>query len=204
MLGEYPDVIFGCVGGGSNFAGLCFPFLADKLAGKKPELRVVSCEPKACPTLTRGVYAYDFGDTAETTPLLKMYTLGHTFVPPPIHAGGLRYHGDAPLLCKLTKEGYAEAVAYHQNEVFEAARLFAKTEGFVVAPETAHAVKAVVDEALKCRENGESKVILFNCSGHGLLDLAAWDAFLRKKLIDYELPEESIKEALRHLPKVGG
>jgi tryptophan synthase beta chain len=201
-IGECPDVIVGCVGGGSNFSGLCFPFLADKLTGKKPGLRAISCEPKACPTLTKGVYTYDFGDTARMTPLLKMYTLGHTFIPPPIHAGGLRYHGDAPLLCKLTKEGYMEAVAYHQNEVFEAARIFARAEGFVVAPETAHAVKAVVDEAIKCREKGEEKVILFNNSGHGLLDLAAWDAFLRKKLIDYELPAEAIKEALAKIPKV--
>ncbi len=204
QVDEYPDVIFGCVGGGSNFAGLCFPFLADKLTGKRPELRAVSCEPKACPTLTRGPYTYDHGDAAGLTPLLKMYTLGHTFVPPPIHAGGLRYHGDAPLLCKLTKEGYMEAVAYHQNEVFEAARLFARAEGFVVAPETAHAIKAVVDEALRCKQTGEEKVILFNNSGHGLLDLAAWDAFLRKKLIDYELPEKMIEEALKRLPKSGG
>ena len=204
MIDEYPDVIFGCVGGGSNFSGLCFPFLADKLAGKKPDLRVVSCEPKACPTLTKGVYTYDFGDTAEMTPLLKMYTLGHAFVPPPIHAGGLRYHGDAPLLCKLTRDGFLEAVAYHQNEVFEAAKLFASTEGIVVAPETAHAVKAVVDEALKCKRSKKEKTLLFNCSGHGLLDLSAWDAYLRKKLIDYELPEEMVKEALKKVPKVGG
>jgi tryptophan synthase beta chain len=201
-IGEYPDILIGCVGGGSNFAGLCFPFLADKLTGKKPELRAISCEPKACPTLTRGIYTYDFGDTARMTPLLKMYTLGHTFVPPPIHAGGLRYHGDAPLLCKLTKEGYMEAVAYHQNEVFEAARIFAQAEGFVVAPETAHAVKAVIDEALKCREKREKKVILFNNSGHGLLDLSAWDSFLRKKLVDYELPEEVLKESLAKIPRI--
>jgi len=201
-IGEYPDILVGCVGGGSNFAGLSFPFLADKLTGKKPGLRAISCEPKACPTLTRGIYTYDFGDAARMTPLLKMYTLGHTFIPAPIHAGGLRYHGDAPLLCKLTKEGYMEAVAYHQNEVFEAARIFARAEGFVVAPETAHAVKAVVEEAIRCRERGEEKVILFNNSGHGLLDLAAWDAFLRKKLVDYELPEEAIKEALAKIPKV--
>jgi tryptophan synthase beta chain len=201
-IGEYPDILVGCVGGGSNFSGLSFPFLADKLTGKKPGLRAISCEPKACPTLTKGVYTYDFGDTARMTPLLKMYTLGHTFIPAPIHAGGLRYHGDAPLLCKLTKEGYMEAVGYHQNEVFEAARIFARAEGFVVAPETAHAIKAVVDEAVRCREKGEEKVILFNNSGHGLLDLAAWDAFLRKKLVDYELPEEAIKEALAKIPRV--
>ena len=202
IAGEYPDVVFGCVGGGSNFSGLAFPFIADKLSGKKPELRAVSCEPRACPTLTKGIYTYDFGDTAAMTPLLKMHTLGHTFVPPPIHSGGLRYHGDAPLLCKLTKEGYMEAAAYHQNEVFEAAKLFAKAEGFVVAPETAHAVKGVVDEALRCKETGEEKVILFNNSGHGHFDLAAWDAFLHGKLVDYEYPKELVEEAIAKIPKV--
>lgn len=202
MVDEYPDVIYGCVGGGSNFSGLLFPFLADKLTGKRPELQAFSVEPKACPTLTKGPYIYDFGDTAATTPLLKMYTLGHTFMPPPIHAGGLRYHGDAPLLCKLTYEGYMGAVAYHQNETFEAARIFAKSEGFVVAPETAHAVKAVVDEALRCKQTGEERIILFNNSGHGHFDLQAYDDFLRGKLIDYEYPEELIKEALAKVPKV--
>ncbi|MGC8816818.1 MAG: TrpB-like pyridoxal phosphate-dependent enzyme [Candidatus Hadarchaeum sp.] len=202
LAGDYPDVIFGCVGGGSNFSGLVFPFIADKLTGKRPELRAVSCEPKACPTLTKGPYTYDFGDTAAMTPLLKMYTLGHCFVPPPIHAGGLRYHGDAPLLCKLTHEGYMEAAAYHQTEVFQAAKLFAETEGFVVAPETSHAIRGVVDEALRCRETGEEKVILFNCSGHGHFDLAAYDAFLRGKLVDYEYPEKLVKEAIAKIPKV--
>jgi tryptophan synthase beta chain len=202
IAGDYPDVIFGCVGGGSNFSGLVFPFLADKLSGRKPELRAVSCEPKACPTLTKGPYMYDFGDSATMTPLLKMYTLGHCFVPPPIHAGGLRYHGDAPLLCKLTHEGYMEAVVYHQTEVFQAAKLFAETEGFVVAPETSHAIKAVIDEALRCRETGEEKVILFNNSGHGHFDLAAYDAFLRGKLIDYEYPEKLVQEAIAKVPKV--
>ncbi|HDN18128.1 MAG TPA: TrpB-like pyridoxal phosphate-dependent enzyme [Candidatus Bathyarchaeota archaeon] len=202
LIDRYPDVIYGCVGGGSNFAGLCFPFIMDKLRGKKTDLRVVSVEPLACPTLTRGIYAYDYGDTAKLTPLLKMYTLGHMFVPPPIHAGGLRYHGDAPILCKLTKDGVMDAVAYHQNEVFEAAVLFAKTEGFVVAPETAHAVKAVVDEAIRCREKGERKIILFNCSGHGHFDLAAYDQYLKGKLEDYEYPIELVKKALQHLPKV--
>ena len=202
IAGDYPDIIFGCVGGGSNFSGLAFPFVADKLLGKKPELRAVSCEPKACPTLTKGPYMYDFGDTAAMTPLLKMYTLGHTFVPPPIHSGGLRYHGDAPLLCKLTHDGYMEAVAYHQNEVFEAAQLFAAAEGFVVAPETAHAVKGVIDEALRCKETGEEKVILFNNSGHGHFDLSAYDAYHAKKLVDYEYPIELVKEALAKVPKV--
>jgi len=203
MAGDYPDMVVGCVGGGSNFSGLAFPFVVDKIVGKKPDLRVISCEPKACPTLTKGLYTYDFGDTARLTPLLKMYTLGHSFIPPPIHSGGLRYHGDAPLLCKLTQDGYMEAVAYHQNEVFEAGRLFAKAEGFVTAPEATHAIKAVVDEALRCRETGEEKVILFNCSGHGHFDLSSWDSFLRGKLIDYEYPERLVKEALAKLP-VGG
>ena len=202
IAGDYPDIIFGCVGGGSNFSGLALPFVADKLSGERPGLRAVSCEPKACPTLTKGPYMYDFGDAAEMTPLLKMYTLGHTFVPPPIHSGGLRYHGDAPLLCKLTHDGYMEAVAYHQNEVFEAAQLFAAAEGFVVAPETAHAVKGVIDEALRCKETGEEKVILFNNSGHGHFDLAAYDAYHAKKLVDYEYPIELVKEALAKVPKV--
>ncbi len=202
IAGDYPDIVYGCVGGGSNFSGLAFPFLADKLTGKKPELRAVGCEPKACPTLTKGIYAYDFGDTAEMTPLLKMYTLGHTYVPPPIHAGGLRYHGDAPLLCKLVKDGFVESVAYHQNEVFKAAHMFAKSEGIIIAPETAHAVKAVIDEALKCKQTKEEKVLLFNNSGHGLLDLAAWDAFLKNKLTDYEYPKELVKKAIEKIPKV--
>ena len=203
LVDEYPDSMFGCVGGGSNFSGASFPFVADKLSGKKPDLRVVSCEPKACPTLTKGPYAYDFGDTAEMTPLLKMYTLGHSFIPPPIHAGGLRYHGDAPLLCKLTKEGFMEAQAYNQNEVFEAAITFARTEGIIIAPETAHAAKGMIDEALRCKETGEEKTIFLAASGHGLLDLSAYDAYLNKKLVDYEYPESRIKEALTKLPKVG-
>jgi tryptophan synthase beta chain len=202
MADDYPDIMFGCVGGGSNFAGASFPFLMDKLTGKKPDLRVVSCEPKACPTLTKGPYAYDFGDTAETTPLLKMYTLGHTFIPPPIHAGGLRYHGDAPLICKLTKERFMEAAAYHQTEVFKAAITFAKTEGFVIAPETAHCVKAVIDEALRCKKTGEEKTIFFANSGHGHFDLAAYDAYLRGKLVDYEYPAKLVKKALAKVPKV--
>jgi len=202
IVDEYPDVIYGCVGGGSNYAGLVFPFLADKLSGKKPELKAISCEPQACPTLTKGIYAYDFGDTAQLTPLLKMFTLGHDFVPPPIHAGGLRYHGDAPLLCLLTKEGVMGAKAYYQNEVFEAAEFFARHEGFVVAPETAHAVKAVIDEARECKKTGEEKVILFNNSGHGHFDLAAYDAYHAGKLLDYEYPTELVKKALEKLPKI--
>jgi len=200
---DYPDVIYGCVGGGSNFSGACFPFVGDKLRGEKPDLRVVSCEPTACPTLTKGLYTYDFGDVAGLTPLLKMFTLGHDFVPPPIHAGGLRYHGDAPLLCKLTHDGVMDAVAYHQNEVFEAAIIFAKTEGIVIAPETAHCVKATIDEALKCKETGKQETIFFNNSGHGNFDLAAYDAYHDGKLVDYEYPVELVKQSLANLPKVG-
>ena len=203
LIDEYPDSMFGCVGGGSNFSGASFPFVADKISGKKPDLRVVSCEPKACPTLTKGPYAYDFGDTAQMTPLLKMYTLGHSFIPPPIHAGGLRYHGDAPLLCKLTKDGFMEAVAFNQNEVFEAAITFARTEGIIIAPETAHAAKGMIDEALRCKKTGEEKTIFLAASGHGLLDLSAYDAYLNKKLMDYEYPNSLAKEVLAKLPKVG-
>ncbi|MGC8848913.1 MAG: TrpB-like pyridoxal phosphate-dependent enzyme [Candidatus Bathyarchaeia archaeon] len=202
LIDEYPDVMFGCVGGGSNFSGAILPFIADKIKGERPNLDVVSCEPKACPTLTKGLYAYDFGDTAEMTPLLKMYTLGHKFIPPPIHAGGLRYHGDAPILCRLTRDGYMRAQAYNQTEVFEAAILFARTEGFIVAPETAHAVKATIDEALKCKETGEEEVIFFNNSGHGHFDLSAYDEYFSGRLKDFEYPEEKIREAMQQLPKI--
>jgi tryptophan synthase beta chain len=185
-IDKYPDILIGCVGGGSNFSGSAFPFVQDKINGKRSNLRVVSVEPLACPTLTKGEYRYDFGDTVGLTPLLKMYTLGHDYVPPAIHAGGLRYHGDAPLLCKLTKEGYMEAVAYYQNEVFEAANIFAKTEGLVVAPESAHAVKAAIDFARICKKKNEKKNIVFTNSGHGNFDLAGYDLYLNKKLKDYK------------------
>ena len=199
-IGEYPDVLFGCVGGGSNFAGFCFPFVADKFKGK--DIRIVAVEPEACPTISRGPYLYDFGDTAMTTPLLRMYTLGHSFVPPSIHAGGLRYHGMAPLISLLCKTGVMEIKAYHQNPVFEAALLWAREEGIEPAPETAHACKAVIDEAIRCRESGEKKVIALNFSGHGHFDLAAYDAYLAGKLEDYEYPKEKIEEALREVPKI--
>lgn len=199
-IGASPDVLIGCVGGGSNFAGFCFPFYPEKKAGKK--IRIIAAEPTACPTLTKGLYRYDFGDTAQMAPLVKMYTLGHNFIPPGIHAGGLRYHGDAPLLCLLYDEGAIEAVAYTQNPVFESAVLFARTEGIVPAPETAHAIRAVINEALDCKKKKEEKVIVFNFSGHGHFDLAAYDAYFSKKLEDYEYPEEKIKEALKHLPEV--
>ncbi|MBM3239581.1 TrpB-like pyridoxal phosphate-dependent enzyme [Candidatus Poribacteria bacterium] len=200
-LGEYPDVLFGCVGGGSNFSGFAFPFVADKLAGKS-DVRVVAVEPTACPTLTKGLYAYDFGDTGQLTPLVKMYTLGHDFIPAPIHSGGLRYHGDAPLLCLLYDKGYIEAVAYHQRTVFDAAAQFARSEGIVPAPETAHAVRAAIDEALKAKEEGKECTIVFNFSGHGHFDLGAYDAYFAGKLEDYEYPDEKIAESLKKLPKV--
>ncbi|HON80735.1 MAG TPA: TrpB-like pyridoxal phosphate-dependent enzyme [Methanoregulaceae archaeon] len=200
---HYPDTVVGCVGGGSNFAGISFPFAGDKLTGKHPDIDIVAVEPASCPTLTKGIFTYDYGDVAGLTPLLKMYTLGHDFVPPAIHAGGLRYHGGSPILSRLVHDGVIRAVSYHQNEVFTAAQTFARSEGIIVAPETSHAVKAVIDEALKCRQSGEAKTILFNCSGHGNFDMSAYDAFYAKALVDYEYPEQLIRESLARLPKVG-
>ncbi len=201
LAGEYPDVVIGCVGGGSNFAGLAFPFVGQKLReGRKT--RILAVEPEACPSLTRGTYAYDFGDTVGLTPLVKMHTLGHGFVPPSIHAGGLRYHGAAPLLSQLVDEGVVEATAYAQNSVFDAAIQFARNEGIVPAPESAHAIRATVDEALRAREAGERKVILFNLSGHGHFDMGAYDAYLAGQLQDYAYPAEAIQQALTELPKV--
>ncbi|HEY3285349.1 MAG TPA: TrpB-like pyridoxal phosphate-dependent enzyme [Armatimonadota bacterium] len=176
MADAYPDILIGCVGGGSNFAGLTFPFVKDKIDGKP--LRIVAVEPSSCPTLTSGEYRYDFGDTAGFTPLLSMFTLGHDFMPSPIHAGGLRYHGMAPMVSHLAKLGLIEAVAYPQKAVFEAAALFARSEGILPAPESSHAIRAAVDEALKCKASGERKNILFNLSGHGHFDLSAYDAYL--------------------------
>lgn len=203
QAGVYPDIIIGCVGGGSNFAGFFLPFLKDKIEGKKPDLRIINVEPASCPTLTKGPYAYDFGDVAGMTPLLKMYTLGHDFMPPPVHAGGLRYHGMAPIICHCLRLGLVEARAEHQLGTFEAGITFARTEGIISAPETNHAIKTTIDEALKCRESGEAKTILMNHSGHGHVDMAAYEAYLAGKLQDYEYPEEMVKEALSHLPKVG-
>jgi len=180
--GDYPDVIIGCCGGGSNFAGIVFPFLADKLSGKAKVLKIIGVEPASCPSLTKGEYRYDFGDTAQMTPLLKMYTLGADFIPSPIHAGGLRYHGMAPLVSFIHHEGLMEARAYEQNEVFQAGVDFARQEGIIPAPESSHAIKAAIDEALKCKESGESKTILFNLSGHGLLDLKGYEDYLSGKL----------------------
>jgi len=193
-----PDVIIGCVGGGSNFAGLAFPFLKDKLKGKTNP-KVIAVEPMACPTLTKGLFEYDFGDTAGMTPLLLMYTLGHDFIPAGIHAGGLRYHGMSPLVSNLVKDRIVEARAYHQNECFASAVLFARTEGIVPAPESSHAIHAAIEEAKKARAG---EVIIFNLSGHGHFDLAAYDAYLSGKLEDYEYPAEKVKEALKKVPKI--
>jgi tryptophan synthase beta chain len=200
MAGDYPDVIIGCCGGGSNLGGVSFPFLKDKIAGK--DMRVVAVEPSSCPTLTKGEFRYDFGDTVGLTPLLMMYTLGHDFVPPGIHAGGLRYHADAPLICQLYHDGLIEAKAYGQTAVFEAAMQFARVEGIIPAPETAHAIRATIDEAVAAREEGKEKTIFFNMSGHGNFDLQAYADYLDGKLVDYEYPEEKIKEALAKLPTV--
>jgi tryptophan synthase beta chain len=201
LAGDYPDVVIGCVGGGSNFAGISFPFIREALK-RKLGTRFVAVEPTACPSLTKGVYAYDFGDEACTTPLLKMHTLGHSFVPPGIHAGGLRYHGMAVLISALVKAGIIEPVAYHQNPVFEAGVLFARTEGIVPAPESAHAIKAAIDEALRAKANHEEKCILFNLSGHGHFDMAAYDSYFAGKLQDYEYPAEEVQKALASLPVV--
>jgi tryptophan synthase beta chain len=200
MAGEEPDVVVACVGGGSNFGGLTFPFLR-RVLRDGARTRFVAAEPAACPTLTRGVYAYDFGDTVGLTPLMPMYTLGHDFVPPPVHAGGLRYHGDSPLVCGLVKAGLVEPRAYRQNETFEAAVRFARSEGIIPAPEPAHAIRAVLDEALAAREAGEERVILFGLCGHGHFDLAAYDAYLAGRLEDPEFSEEDFKAALAGLPE---
>jgi tryptophan synthase beta chain len=198
--GDYPDVVFGCCGGGSNFGGAAFPFFADKAAGKR--VRLVAVEPTSCPTLTRGHYAYDFGDAVGLTPLMRMYTLGHEFVPPGIHAGGLRYHGDSPLVSQLVHERLVEAVAVPQLATFEAGVTFARTEGIVPAPETNHVIRAVVDEALACKTTGEPRVLFFNLSGHGHFDMAAYDRYFAGELEDYELPSEALAAALETLPRV--
>jgi tryptophan synthase beta chain len=202
MAGDYPDMLVGCVGGGSNFSGLFLPFLPDKLKGTKPNLRITCAEPTACPSLTKGPYAFDWGDTAKVAPVAKMFTLGHNFMPAPIHAGGLRYHGMAPIVSALHDNKIIDAVALHQLPVFEAAVDFAQAEGFLPAPESAHAIKVVMDEAVKCKKSGETKVILFNLSGHGHFDLGAYGQYFAGKLQDYEYPGEKVKEALKELPKV--
>jgi tryptophan synthase beta chain len=201
MAGEYPDILIGCIGGGSNFSGLAYPFLHRNLR-EGMRTRVLAVEPTAAPSLTKGVYTFDYGDSARMAPIVKMYTLGHDFVPPPIHAGGLRYHGMAPSLCALYNAGYVEAVAVHQLPTFAAAVQFARCEGIIPAPESAHAICAAIDEALDAKKKGEKRVILFNLSGHGHFDLGAYEAYMSGKLEDYDYPAEAVKVAMEKLPKI--
>ena len=204
-IGLYPDVVFGPCGGGSSFGGIAFPFLADKVAGDKraETLRLVAVEPTSCPTLTKGAYAYDYGDASGYTPIMRMYTLGHDFMPPGIHAGGLRYHGDSPLVSQLVHEGLLEAMAVPQVSTFEAGVQFARAEGIIPAPEACHGIRAALDEALTCKATGEPKVILFNLTGHGHFDMASYDKYFAGQLEDYSYPAEAVAESLKHLPKVG-
>jgi tryptophan synthase beta chain len=201
MAGEYPDIVIGCVGGGSNFAGISYPFLRKNLLDGK-QTRLLAVEPTATPSLTKGEYTFDYGDTARMAPIVKMYTLGHGFIPPPIHAGGLRYHGMAPSLCALFNAGYIDAIAVNQLPTFEAALQFVNSEGILPAPETAHAIRAVIDEALDAKEKGEKRVILFNLSGHGNFDMTAFQAYFNGELENFEYPEEAVRAAMKSLPKV--
>lgn len=200
MVDDYPDIVIGCCGGGSNFAGIAFPFVPDKLAGRN--IRLIGVEPAACPTLTKGVFAYDFSDTSGLTPIVKMYTLGHNFTPSGIHAGGLRFHGESPLVSQLYHDGLLEAVAVKQNATFAAAMIFAQTESIVPAPESAHAIRTAIDEALQAKEEGVSKTILFNLSGHGHLDLYSYDRYLSGEMEDIEFSEEDLQESLKSLPQI--
>jgi tryptophan synthase beta chain len=203
LAGEYPDIVIGCAGGGSNFAGFAYPFIHQNLtAGKKA--RIIAVEPASCPSMTRGSYTFDYGDTAAMAPIVKMYTLGHTFVPPGIHAGGLRYHGMSPGVSALVDHGDIEPRAVHQLETFAAAVQFSRAEGIIPAPESAHAIRVAIDEALKCKQSGQQKVIAFNLSGHGHFDLTAYDAYHQNKLTDYDYPKSLVDEAMTHLPKVPG
>ncbi|HLP14887.1 MAG TPA: TrpB-like pyridoxal phosphate-dependent enzyme [Bacteroidota bacterium] len=197
-----PDIVIACVGGGSNFAGLAFPFLRDKISGQKSAMRVVAVEPASCPTLTKGVFAYDFGDESGYTPLMKMYTLGHSFIPDKIHAGGLRYHGMSPIVSHLYHDKLIEAEAYTQQDVFEAAVTFAETEGIVPAPESSHAICSAIRHALVCKQSGEAKTILFNLSGHGFFDLGSYDAFLQHHLNEHQSPLKTIEQSIEQLPKI--
>ncbi|MCX8191970.1 MAG: pyridoxal-phosphate dependent enzyme, partial [Nitrososphaerales archaeon] len=200
---EYPDLIVGCVGGGSSFSGLFWPFYEQKVSKKAPkDVEFLAVEPTACPSLTKGIYMYDHGETARLTPLLKMYTLGHTFIPPRIHAGGLRYHGAAPTLCLLIDKGYVKATAYDQVSVFEAASLFTRTEGILPAPEPAHSIKAVIDEALKCKEKGEEKTILFLLCGHGYFDMNAYNEYLEGKLQPCDFPKDEVEKSINYLKEL--
>ncbi len=201
-LGLKPDIVIGCHGGGSNFGGICIPFMEDKISGKR-SIEFIASEPLACPSLSKGIYAYDFGDAGKLIPLAKMYTLGHGFIPPSVHAGGLRYHGASPIVSLLVNKGLVKAEALRQKETFEAAVLFARTEGIIPAPESAHAIASAIRAAKKCKETGEKKVILFNLSGHGHFDMYAYQQYFEGKLEDYEYPEKEIKRAEEELPKVG-
>jgi len=201
MIDEYPDVIYACCGGGSNLSGISFPFLMDKFTGKK--IRVVAVEPTACPTLTKGVFAYDYGDTGKVAPIAQMYTLGHDFVPAPDHAGGLRYHGESPLVSMLYKDGFIEAEAYGQKEIFEAAVMFANAEGIVPAPESAHAIKAAIADALRAKIEGVERVILFNLSGHGYFDMFAYDEFFKGTMENKSVSMDYLNNSLTKLPKIG-
>lgn len=200
VAGDYPDMVFAPCGGGSNFGGIAFPFFADNAAGKN--VRLVAVEPTSCPTLTKGKYAYDFGDAIGMTPLMKMYTLGHDFMPPGIHAGGLRYHGDSALVSQLYNEGLIEAIAVPQIATFEAGVMFSKAEGIIPAPESNHAIRACIDEALACKKSGEAKTLLFNLSGHGHFDMAAYDRYFSGELEDFDYPEEAIKKSMQNIPKI--
>jgi tryptophan synthase beta chain len=202
MAGEYPDVIIGCAGGGSNFAGFTFPFVHKNLTEGKTT-RVIAAEPTASPSLTKGVYTFDYGDTAQMAPIVKMYTLGHTFIPPGIHAGGLRYHGMSPQVSALVNGGHVEARAVKQLDTFKAGLAFLRAEGIIPAPESTHAIAVAIEEALRCKENGEKKVIAFNLSGHGHFDMGAYDSYLKGELEDFEYPAAAVEEALHELPKVG-
>jgi tryptophan synthase beta chain len=199
---DYPDVVIGCVGGGSNYAGLCFPFIG-KVRREGLKTRFLAAEPMSCPSLTKGLYVYDFGDSVGMTPLVKMHTLGHQFMPPGIHAGGLRYHGMSPLISLLHDEGIIEAQAYHQTAIFDAALTFARSEGIIPAPESSHAICAAIEEAKQAKVMGQERVILFNLSGHGNFDMAAYDSYLSGKLEDYEYPAEAVAAAQQHMPQVG-
>jgi tryptophan synthase beta chain len=201
MAGEYPDIVIGCVGGGSNFAGFAFPFMHKRLTEGK-NTRFIAVEPTACPTLTKGQYTFDYGDSAQMAPIVKMHTLGHDFMPAGIHAGGLRYHGMAPHVSALVDSGHIEAVALDQLDTFEAAAIFSRAEGIIPAPESAHAIRAAINEAVKCKEEGVSKVIAFNLSGHGLFDLGSYDEYLKGNLQSYEYPDEKIKASMMNLPQV--
>lgn len=202
MADAYPDIIVGCIGGGSNFAGQFLPWVRDKLSGKKKDLRIICVEPESCPTVTKGLYAFDYGDAVGLGPIVKMHTLGHGFIPPPIHAGGLRYHGMAPIICHLHRLGFVDAQAVPQTKVFKAGIQFARTEGILSAPEACHALSVVIDEALKCKQEGKSKTILVNHSGHGHFDLSSYERYLSGQLEDYAYPEEEVRKAQAELPEV--